>query len=254
MDMLRTLTLGCLLASTNLEAREHVVDVVSFRFSPADLEIAAGDTVLWRNQDGLHNVLADNGAFSSDAPRSDLWTYRYTFTQPGDYNYYCTEHGSPGRRGMAGQVRVIGDAPAFVPGKFATGTWFDPALDGQGFTFEWLAASNQIAFGWFTHAVTDDTPAWFFGLAPMNGAVARAALIGVRGGRFVTPTAIETVPVGELVLTFHSCNEVTASWRRDDLDRHGSVVLRRLTPIDVSWESISEGANDASIHTVLKQP
>lgn len=143
-------------------------------------------------------------------------------TQPGDYDYYCTEQGSPGRHGMAGRVRVAGDAPAFVPGKLATGTWYNPALDGQGFTFEWLAATNEIAYGWFTFADTGDTPAWFYGVAQVSGAVARAPLTRVRGGRFVLPTAIKLVTVGELVLTFHACDRVTASWRRDDLNQHGS--------------------------------
>jgi len=246
--LLPVMTLVCLLWVADADAREHVVDVVSFRFAPAEIEVAAGDTVVWRNQDGLHNVLADNGTFSSGAPRSDLWTYRYTFTQPGDYDYYCTEHGSTGRLGMAGRVRVTGDAPAFNPGKFATGTWFSPALDGQGFTFEWLAPSNHIAFGWFTFAATDDAPAWFYGLAPMQGAVARGPLSSVRGGRFVLATPIELVPVGELVLTFHTCQQATATWRRDDLNQHGSLALQRLTPADPLCESASQANGSLSRH------
>ncbi|MGQ0798930.1 MAG: plastocyanin/azurin family copper-binding protein [Pseudomarimonas sp.] len=244
--LLRAMTVMCVLWVADATAREHVVDVVSFRFAPAEIEVAAGDTVVWRNQDGLHNVLADNGAFSSGAPRSDLWTYRYTFTQPGDYNYYCTEHGSAGRRGMAGVVRVTGAAPSFVPGRFTTGTWFSPALDGQGFTFEWLAASNQIAFGWFTFAATSDAPAWFYGLAPLDGAIARAPLTSVRGGRFVLATPIELLAVGELVLTFHTCNEATATWRRDDLNQHGSLALQRLTPGDPLCESTGVAAEESA--------
>ncbi len=247
------LPLALLLGAASVEGREHVIDIVSFRFDPAEIVVAAGDSVVWRNQDGLHNVLADNGAFSSGAPTSDLWTYRYTFTQPGDYDYYCTEHGSPGRRGMAGRVRVAGDAPAFVPGKLATGTWYNPALDGQGFTFEWLAATNEIAYGWFTFADTGDTPAWFYGVAQVSGAVARAPLTRVRGGRFVLPTAIELVTVGELVLTFHACDRVTASWRRDDLNQHGSFELQRLTPAHAECEPPDTPADQAGIDSVLKR-
>jgi len=252
--LLQAFMLACLLVAASADGREHVVDVVSFRFAPAEIEVAAGDTVVWRNQDGLHNVLADNGVFSSGAPRSDLWTYSYTFTQPGDYDYYCTEHGSLGRRGMAGRVRVTGNAPAFVPARFATGTWFSPALDGQGFSFEWLAASNQIAFGWFTFAVDDDRPAWFYGLAPLNGAIARASLVAVRGGRFVAETPIQLEPVGELVLTFHGCNRATASWRRDDLNEHGSLALERLTPADPLCTSAAAPANVIGADTVLRWP
>jgi plastocyanin len=231
-SLLVAFTLACLFRETTVHGREHAVDIVSFRFVPSEIEVAAGDTVVWRNQDGLHNVLADRGEFSSGAPRSDLWTYRYTFTQPGDYNYYCTEHGSTGRRGMSGRVRVTGDSPAFVPGRFATGSWYSPALDGQGFIIEWLAASNQIVWYWFTFAATNDAPAWFYGLAPLNGAVARAPLLAVRGGRFALATPIEVVPAGELVLAFHDCTHATATWRRDDLNQHGSIALQRLTLVD----------------------
>lgn len=240
------IALVCMFQAAIAHGREHVVDVVSFRFVPAEIEVAAGDTVLWRNQDGLHNVLADNGEFSSGAPRSDLWTYRYTFTQPGDYNYYCTEHGSTGRRGMSGRVRVTGNAPSFVPGRFATGSWYSPALDGQGFIVEWLAAGNQVVWYWFTFATANDAPAWFYGLAPLNGAVARAPLNAVRGGRFVQATPIEVIPAGEVVLTFHDCLHATASWRRDDLIQHGSLALQRLTPVDPLCRSAGPAADSAT--------
>jgi hypothetical protein len=147
---------------------------------------------------------------------------------------------------MAGRVRVTGSSPAFAPGRFATGTWFSPALNGQGFSVEWLAASNQIVWYWFTFAVTSDSPAWFYGLAPLNGAVARAPLNAVRGGRFVLTTPIEVVPVGELVLTFHDCRQATATWRRDDLNQHGSLALQRLTPVDPLCESTQLAADAAT--------
>ena len=236
-SLLVAVTTSCLIWAASADGREHVVDVVSFRFLAAEIEGAAGDTVVWRNQDGLHNVLADNGAFSSGAPRSDPWTYSYTFTQPGDYDYYCTEHGSTGRRGMSGRVRVTGNSPAYSPGRFATGSWYNPAQDGQGFIVEWLAPSNQLVWYWFTFAAANDAPAWFYGLAPLDGAVARSPLNTIRGGRFVVATPIEVVPAGELVLTFHDCSRATASWRRDDLNQHGSIALQRLTPVDPLCES-----------------
>jgi plastocyanin len=54
--------------------------------------IQAGDTVTWRAVEGDHRVVADGGAFQSDAIAADYepHSYSYTFTRPGRYSYHCT--------------------------------------------------------------------------------------------------------------------------------------------------------------------
>jgi plastocyanin len=61
-------------------------------YRDANLVVAAGTTVEWRNGDQLgHSVTADGGAFDSGViDPGGVW--RYTFTRPGVYPFHCTPH------------------------------------------------------------------------------------------------------------------------------------------------------------------
>jgi plastocyanin len=61
-------------------------------FVPGTIEIQAGTTVEWTNNDPLsHSVTADDGSFSSGLIGSgNKW--RHTFATPGTYTYHCTPH------------------------------------------------------------------------------------------------------------------------------------------------------------------
>ena len=61
-------------------------------FTPARIEIAAGTTVEWTNNDPLaHTVTAADRSFDSGLIQSGQ-TWRYTFTRPGTYDFTCTPH------------------------------------------------------------------------------------------------------------------------------------------------------------------
>lgn len=61
-------------------------------FIPRRLEIVAGTTVAWKNDDPLdHSVVAEDRSFDSGLIRSgDTW--RRTFSRPGTYQITCTPH------------------------------------------------------------------------------------------------------------------------------------------------------------------
>ncbi len=69
-------------------------------YSPQDLTINVNDIVRWSNVSGTHNV---NGtqtlfpgnpqSFNSGSAQNGAWTYQFTFTIPGVYNYHCTQDG-----------------------------------------------------------------------------------------------------------------------------------------------------------------
>lgn len=88
-------------------AATHNVTVSSFQFAPSTLTIQTGDTVIWTNVEGFHNVLADNGSFTSGSEGSG-WTFSHTFNSAGTFRYYCVPHGGPGGSGMSGMVIVQG--------------------------------------------------------------------------------------------------------------------------------------------------
>jgi plastocyanin len=97
-------------------AATHNVTVRDFVYDPADLTIEVGDTVVWTNTQGSHNVRSDTLAFNSGAVRSGNWTFQHTFASAGDFRYHCTLHGSAGGFGMSGVVRVTGGGGGNVPG------------------------------------------------------------------------------------------------------------------------------------------
>jgi plastocyanin len=75
-------------------ARPAVVNVVlrNTTFVPGRVQITAGTTVVWRNDDQLiHTVTANDKSFDSGLLQPGK-TYRRTFDKPGQYPYYCIPH------------------------------------------------------------------------------------------------------------------------------------------------------------------
>ncbi len=61
-------------------------------FAPGRIEIAAGTTVVWTNNDPLvHTITADDKSWDSGAIEPGQ-TWSHTFTQPGEYAFHCTPH------------------------------------------------------------------------------------------------------------------------------------------------------------------
>ena len=84
----------------SLSAQDHTVSATpNNEFDPAFLTITAGETVLFQNQGGFHNVngtqatYPDNPeSFGNGGASSASWTYSYTFNTPGTYEYQCDPH------------------------------------------------------------------------------------------------------------------------------------------------------------------
>jgi len=89
--------------AAGVSAATHEVQVVDFAFQPRTITIAAGDTVIWRNSRGIHNVASDDGTFRSGSPREAPWEFSHVFTAAGDHRYYCEPHGGPGGSGIGGR-------------------------------------------------------------------------------------------------------------------------------------------------------
>ena len=104
-----------ILAAPAAGAADQTVNALSSEvFSPADVSIAQGEDVTWNNMGGIHNVRFDDGSFDMPAdPSPPPWSVQRTFTQLGDFTYYCEAHS-----GMTGVVRVgTGTTPPADPGQ-----------------------------------------------------------------------------------------------------------------------------------------
>ena len=92
---------GCGTAGTSTPvATDHVQMAKSYRFAPKAIEIKAGDTVTWTNNDNFtHTVKVEDGP-DHKVGRGDSVSIR--FDKPGTYDYVCTLHSHD----MHGQVIV----------------------------------------------------------------------------------------------------------------------------------------------------
>jgi plastocyanin len=119
-------------AAASRAATDHVVNISSkcnvFCFAPAQITIAAGDTVTWMNTTDAEHIVARcapsactgvNGGTGTDATFTSAMltmppgaSSHFTFTQPGTYVYYCTLHGYAL---MHGTITVTPAAPTTPP-------------------------------------------------------------------------------------------------------------------------------------------
>ena len=84
-------------------------------FEPKLVQVPVGTTVEWINGGANEhdilpaqgNPLTDFGIEPDDFPPRRVGTYRYTFTEPGTYDYYCSIHGNMRMKGMVGTVVVV---------------------------------------------------------------------------------------------------------------------------------------------------
>lgn len=77
-----------------------------FMFDPEPLEVKAGATVVWTNEDNIeHSVTSGTPPTPDGTFDSELFTqgktYAFTFSEPGAYAYFCKRHPS-----MVGTVNV----------------------------------------------------------------------------------------------------------------------------------------------------
>lgn len=81
-----------LLAVSAKAATNHAVTIKSFQFDPAEITIAAGDSITFTNEDGAPHTATDvNGAFDTGRlNRGDAATL--TFGGAGAFNYFCEFH------------------------------------------------------------------------------------------------------------------------------------------------------------------
>src|SRR5260221_10699692 len=63
-------------------------------FRPSNLTINAGDTVIWTNAGGSHNVVGDTAGTPLCGCTTSIPGFTNTFTVPGDYLYHCFFHQS----------------------------------------------------------------------------------------------------------------------------------------------------------------
>lgn len=81
---------------------------VTFDFTPVPkcLKVRAGQSVTFNGPSAVHPLSQACGP-AEVIPDHTTSSGSFTFSDPGDYGYFCDVHGTSGGAGMAGAVQVI---------------------------------------------------------------------------------------------------------------------------------------------------
>ena len=100
MNLIRTLVAGAVAgfltagmgAATPAGAGEIHVAIDNFTFSPQQITVKAGDTVIWTNRDDIpHTATSTTKSFGSAALDTGE-SFSFTFATPGSFSYFCALH------------------------------------------------------------------------------------------------------------------------------------------------------------------
>ena len=88
----RSFFIACLLAPLVRPARadETTVEIRQFKFAPAELEIAAGSTVVFVNLDLVPHTATGEGFDTGNLKKGER--AEITFSAAGEFSYFCKLH------------------------------------------------------------------------------------------------------------------------------------------------------------------
>jgi plastocyanin len=96
--------LSCSGPGTAAVARQpvaHTITIEAVAFSPQELTVKAGDSIVWVNKDPFpHTVTSRASGFDSALMQPDQ-SWKLTTSAPGEMSYVCTLHPN-----MNGKIRV----------------------------------------------------------------------------------------------------------------------------------------------------
>jgi plastocyanin len=85
------MTFGVAAAARSRPAATEI-KIDNFTFTPAELKVPLGATVIWANHDDIpHTVVSTDKVFKSKVLDSDN-EYSFTFSTPGTFTYFCSVH------------------------------------------------------------------------------------------------------------------------------------------------------------------
>lgn len=209
-------------------------------FVPNAVTINVGDTVRFLNEQGFHDVVADDGSFSRPAA-SGAWTFERTFTQAGVVPVFCSVHstaGTPINAGMNARITIAGGTP-FAINQGVAGAWFNPATSGQGFLFDVEPVSRLMFVAWFTFQTSPPTNViklgapehrWLTIQGFYSGATAPLTVFQTTGGVFNNGQAVTNTQVGTATITFTSCTNATVNFTLTNPPLSGTIPIVKLLP------------------------
>ncbi len=255
-------------------AEIHNVSVKDNLFSPRDLLINMGDTVVWTsdsrgNCDGggygggggdncpEHTVTADDYSFSSGASSEDI-SFSRVFSDAGEILYHCEEHSAPGKdinAFMNGRITIQGEQPVFQINAGLNDAWVSADAPFQGFFFTVFPDLEIFFLSWFTfeseqpdEGVTSVFGApdqrWVTGAGAYSGNSLMVNVELTSGGIFNAsePLASQQPGYGTITIVFNSCNEAILTYSFPSTGFSEEMTLTRVVPDNVALcEALNTG-------------
>ncbi|MCB1612029.1 MAG: hypothetical protein KDI60_09780, partial [Xanthomonadales bacterium] len=128
----------------------------------------------------------------------------------------------------------------YVIGSNISGTFYDPAQNGQGFVLQHIVSNGQplLLATWFTYL--DGQQRWLIGVGSATGNQVSIPLSITRGADFpprFDPATAQVEPWGTLTLSFSDASHGSASWTSTYAGfNNGSMPIERLTTPDSRFE------------------
>ncbi len=66
--------------------------ITSMEFKPSSLTVPVGTKVTWVNKEGENHTVTSSKKGLFDGGLEPFGTFSFTFTEPGDYEYFCSPH------------------------------------------------------------------------------------------------------------------------------------------------------------------
>ncbi|HEU5328975.1 MAG TPA: cupredoxin family copper-binding protein [Thermomicrobiales bacterium] len=129
------------------------LSITNYAFQPGTLTVFPGTTVRWTNHDNVSHDVTSNPTDPVAPLQSPTLgqgaTYSYTFTQPGDYHYFCSIHPF-----MLGEIQVVG-AMNFPATGFSVDGPFLAYWQSHGLDFGDPGVSYQESLALFGYPISD---------------------------------------------------------------------------------------------------
>lgn len=68
------------------------VNIENFDYSPREIRIKRGESVVWTNKDSVEHTVTFRGGLGNSSLLTSEENYSMIFTETGEYNYYCSPH------------------------------------------------------------------------------------------------------------------------------------------------------------------
>jgi len=246
-------------SAVRVSAATQTVTISNFQFTPAQISIAVGDTVMWTNSGpSVHTSSSDTAGQWDSGQMAVNATFSQTFATAGTFNYHCNIHPTT----MMGTITVAqaGAAPAAAPAQAspaAQATAAPAPPDMTKFGYPTVAGTVNFTPGQAANvtagALRADLPADLIS-KPIKFELLtgdNATFQPVAGGRTVIGNyafRVTDPATNQLVATFDSGKAVTVSFTGAAV--RSDTAIMNVSPTNPLTAVLNTGANTIEGQTI----